>query len=458
MKEKIHFYHMNDWHSHLDNWPKMERYFNYQKEQHIEDDEAVFLFDIGDACDRQHPLIEATDGHAMISLLNQIGIDAATIGNNEGIGNPHGVLEHLYDEAEFPVVLGNIIDTDSQQAPKFAQSYTRLQTEKGTRLIIFGMTAPFDVSYKAVNWEPLDPVVEIKKTLNQIKQNEEYDVLLFLSHLGLPSDRHLAKRFPEINIIFGSHTHHVLPEGEMVGNTLLTGGGKHGQFMGHVTVDLMINDQTGEVEQFDTNPELIAAERMGSYPQDDEQVQEWLNKGNMLLRQQIYGELTSYLAHNEYHYNDLQHFSLKAISYVTQADISILNSGLFLTDLKEGAISRYELHQSIPHPMRLMEINVSGKQVKAILAEMKELQASLVDRPIIGMGFRGNVFGTLATQPPGLLDDSSAIIEDKVYRLISVDHLIYLPFFTQLKKSQYHLWGAPFLREVIGDYINQLSL
>lgn len=79
--------------------------------------EEVLLFDIGDACDRVHPLTEATNGKANIELLNQVPFDAVTIGNNEGIGNDKRQLDELYDDAEFPVVLANLYDPETDALP-----------------------------------------------------------------------------------------------------------------------------------------------------------------------------------------------------------------------------------------------------------------------------------------------------------------------------------------------------
>ena len=100
--KKLHIYHINDLHSHFDNWPKIRRFLLEKKAFHEKNGEEVLLFDIGDACDRVHPLTEATNGKANIELLNQVPFDAVTIGNNEGIGNDKRQLDELYDDAEFP--------------------------------------------------------------------------------------------------------------------------------------------------------------------------------------------------------------------------------------------------------------------------------------------------------------------------------------------------------------------
>ena len=48
--------------------------------------------------------------------------------------------------------------------------------------------------------------------------------------------------------------------------------------------------------------------------------------------------------------------SLEIIQDYAQADISLLNTGLFLKALPKGKVTRYDLHQSLPHPMHLVRI------------------------------------------------------------------------------------------------------
>ena len=105
--ERVHIYHTNDIHSHFENWPRISAYLREESKRLEQENETVFLFDIGDACDRVHPLTEATDGKGNIQLLNEVRYDAVTIGNNEGIGSSKNQLNHLYDEANFPVVISN---------------------------------------------------------------------------------------------------------------------------------------------------------------------------------------------------------------------------------------------------------------------------------------------------------------------------------------------------------------
>src|SRR5574337_420739 len=74
--------HLNDLHSHFENYPKIKRFFR-EKSVGFSD---VLRFDIGDNVDRSHPLTEVTLGKGNIALMNYLQLTAATIGNNEGLG------------------------------------------------------------------------------------------------------------------------------------------------------------------------------------------------------------------------------------------------------------------------------------------------------------------------------------------------------------------------------------
>lgn len=132
--------------------------------------------------DRSHPLTEATDGQINTTLLNQIGYDGVTIGNNEGIGNSHAQLEHLYDHANFPVLLANLYEQSTNTLAKFAQPYRIITTDQGTRIAVVGLTAPFFLTYRPNGWDPVTISEEMPQLLAQIEG--QYDVLVLLSHLA----------------------------------------------------------------------------------------------------------------------------------------------------------------------------------------------------------------------------------------------------------------------------------
>ena len=112
--EKLHIIHTNDLHSHFENFPLIARFINQQRQLDLQKQQQTFLFDIGDASDRVHPLTEATMAQANIDWMNQQQYDAVTIGNSEGLYYDHQILEHMYDQANFPVIVGNLYESQGK--------------------------------------------------------------------------------------------------------------------------------------------------------------------------------------------------------------------------------------------------------------------------------------------------------------------------------------------------------
>ncbi|MCT6816244.1 MAG: bifunctional metallophosphatase/5'-nucleotidase, partial [Lysinibacillus fusiformis] len=190
MLEKIHIFHTNDLHSHFKYWPRMQSYVKEERNNLASIGETSYLFDVGDHLDRSNIYTEATIGKGNVQLLNEAEYDVVTIGNNEGITLSHDELFHLYDDANFDVVVGNI-DAVNGRNPAWLKPYVVLTTKKGTKLGIIAATAMFDVYYEALNWQ----LVEARSTLLRLAHQlrKEVDIILCLSHLGITEDELLAE-------------------------------------------------------------------------------------------------------------------------------------------------------------------------------------------------------------------------------------------------------------------------
>ncbi len=75
--------------------------------------------------------------------MNNVGYDAVTIGNNEGVGNAKDQLNHLYDQANFDILLDNLFDKHLLQPPKWAKKYKMIETPQQTKIGLLALTAPF---------------------------------------------------------------------------------------------------------------------------------------------------------------------------------------------------------------------------------------------------------------------------------------------------------------------------
>lgn len=453
--KKLHIYHINDLHSHFDNWPRIRRFLLEKKAFHEKNGEEILLFDIGDACDRVHPLTEATNGKANIALLNQIPFDAVTIGNNEGIGNDKRQLDELYDDAEFPVVLANLYDPETDALPTWAQPYLIKELSSGLKVGIIGLTAPLYLSYIPNGWDPKESDEVLPKIL--LKVAPSVDLIILLSHVGIIEDIHIGEMYRSIPIIIGAHTHHVLPEGKWVEDSLLLGAGKFGKYIGHVTVSYDAD------RILDRKAELIEAGDLPEEPGDRLEVEELQQRGEELLSAIPIADNPVSLRADEGHINELLLLGLDAVTQYADTPFGILNSGLFLADLPEGIVTKNHLHQILPHPMRLLECTLTGRDFKVMIDEMEAQREELMTKEITGMGFRGRIFGELCYRGFEVDPDTKTVTvggreipDEEDITFVTVDHFRYITYFPTIEnEGRSRLLFPYFLRDVFGLHLEE---
>lgn len=441
--ENIHIYHTNDIHSHLERWPRIQELLNTRKETHQKQGEEVFLFDIGDFIDRWHPFSEGTKGKGNIDLLNESGFSAVTIGNNEGINLSFEDLDHLYSSAKFDVLVANLYQKGKIH-PLWLKPFEIYETKSGTRIAVIGITAPFSHLYELLGWELTDPFVELKEWIPVLKENS--DAIIVLSHLGLNDDERIAEEFPEIDVILGGHTHHVLLEGKQAGRTLIGAAGKFGNYVGHVTlnVDKQKIIRSKKSVLYDVN-ELPAVK------DEQEYADSFVLKGKELLTQKVIS-LAEPLMSDPFQETKLSLMLCQALREWCKADCAFLNAGLLLGPLA-GDVTTYDLLSICPHPINPCKIELTGEELKEVLLLSKNTDWPF--RQIKGLGFRGTVMGIMVYDQ--IIIKNEVIFIDGLELDIKGTYTLALPdmftfgyFFPELYKSQHKQYFLPeFLRDLL---------
>ncbi|MGY3766451.1 bifunctional metallophosphatase/5'-nucleotidase [Vagococcus vulneris] len=456
--QQIRFIHTNDIHSHFENWPRIRRFIKQQQKDAVQKGVDHITLDIGDFMDRQHPLTDYTNGQANVRLMNQVDYDAVTIGNNEGITNSHAQLNDLYNKSNFDVVLSNLKDKEINDTPKWAVTHKIITTKNGIKIGIMGLTAPMTLTYEPFGWQVLDVDVMLAKELTELKE-EQVDCIVLLSHLGLPVDKHIADGFPSIDIIFGSHTHHLLENGLMRNGVLLAAAGRFGEYIG--IVETVLDDNTNTV--INKIASVTKTEDLPMQKSDSFEIRELEMLGLNGLKNQVITVLKRPLLRED---SSLISLTADAMRSEGETAISFINSGLFLTDLLVGNLTALDLHQCLPHPMNLINVKLKGNELIRLVLEIEKNRDFLRNFPIVGMKFRGKVFGEMwyhglkydTLTKKVIFPDGSFVKADRFYTVTTVDHLLFLPFFPTLELAgETTLLGPKFLRNVLGDYLKKIN-
>ena len=444
MLETIHIFHTNDIHSHFEYWQRMQKFIKEQRLALAKKGESSFLFDIGDHIDRSNIYTEATLGKGNVQLLNEADYDVVTIGNNEGITLSFEDLYTLYDDAKFDVVVANIEPLHGNN-PEWLKPYTILQTKEGTKIGVLGATALFEVFYRELNWKVVEPRERLAQLAKELKK--QVDIVLCLSHLGITEDEILANECPMIDVIFGSHTHHLFVDGKIVNNVLLTGCGKFGMYTGHLT--LQFDHATKKL--FSKKENVIENASLPELDGEAQFIANLFEKGKQLLHIPVFQVAKTY--HKEwFHYSQLSQLFAQSILDFTNADCTLFNAGILLDHLNKGIVTKYDIHKILPHPINVCVIELTGTELKEVF-----LQAQNEDWPLLelkGLGFRGSIFGKMLTYDFSVNKNRELLVKgvvadlNKRYKLATLDMYTFGYFFPNFKYAKKKYYLPLFLRDI----------
>lgn len=437
----IKIFHTNDIHSHIYNYLKITNFLKNKKEQF--NDYMVYV-DIGDHVDRSHPYTEATLGKGNVKLLNEAGCDVATIGNNEGITLEKNDLKSLYNEADFDVICANLKEP-GEETP-FFQPYT-IKEVKGIKIGFIAATVEFTPFYRALGWEVSDAFDWIMKAVREIE--EQVDCLVMLSHLGRYDDETLAMMFPEIDVILSSHTHHHFLHGDEVGYTLIGAAGRFGDYVGEVTLTFEEKTLVGKKAQL-IETDLLAQVDDQYYDVGKYMLESHIVKDNMLPVERRLYSTSKFISRLS-----------EMVKLFTESDASVVHTGLIAKAFEGGTFTEYDLHKVLPHPINVVQIELSGRELKEVFNQ--SLKQEFKDEIVRGMGFRGDIFGCFVTNNIGYVQSERAyfignerIDERQTYTLGTLDMYTFGRIFPQFKSAKKKYLMPDFLRDIVRKYHEKL--
>lgn len=229
---KITLLHTNDMHSHIDPFPDTDpkhpglggfARINALVKRIRTEEENTLLLDCGDIY-QGTPYFNFFKGEAELKLMSQIGYDAGTIGNHEfdnGLVGISSQLKHM----NFPFINSNYDFTGTVLDGK-VEPY-KIFHKGGLKIGIFGLGIELEGLVSTKNCEGvdyIDPIYMAEKIVPVLKDKEQCDLVICLSHMGYSSnsggmcDMKLAKETSGIDVILGGHSHTLLETATRVRN------------------------------------------------------------------------------------------------------------------------------------------------------------------------------------------------------------------------------------------------
>ena len=184
----------------------------------------TLLLDAGDIF-QGTPYFNYFGGEIEFKLMSLLKYDAATLGNHDFDNSIDG-FHHQLPNANFDFVCANY-DFKNTILNTLVKPY-KIFFKDGIKIGVFGLGIELHnlVSpelFKETNY--LDPIEITKDITRELKETENCDLIICLSHLGYHykntqkvSDLKLAAATKDIDLIIGGHTHTFLPKPTLVKN------------------------------------------------------------------------------------------------------------------------------------------------------------------------------------------------------------------------------------------------
>ena len=333
----------------------------------IRAERQVIALDNGDTFHGTYPAVES-HGAALIPILNELEFDAMT-GHWEFAYGPERVRE-IAEQLDYPLLAMNCYREGSRE--RVFPPY-RMVERNGLRIAIIGVAATIvDKTMPASFSSGISFTLgrdELPLVIERVRNEERADLVIVLSHLGLPQELQLAADVDDIDVLVSGHTHNRLHRPAMVNGTLLMQSGSHGSFVGRL--DLLVDDGVQGYEH-------VLIEVDASIEPDDrvaELVDEAVEPHQDLL-DLLVGRTATALTRNQVMETTMDNLLLQAMQEASQAEVAFSNGWRYGAPVPPGNVTMNDLWNIVPTNPPVSTCELSGVELRHMLEEDLELTFS----------------------------------------------------------------------------------
>lgn len=322
-------------------------------------------------------------GRQMVEVMNQCGIDWMVPGNHE-FDLKRNELQARINESNFHWVVANAQENledgtkkpfhkdlpqgDKEYFPKYTEWNVTDKDGTVIRVGVVAVTIPFDVKkYATIT----DPFAAVGKAL---KEMEDCDVIIGLTHLNWADDVKLANQYPQIDLIIGGHDHYNMLKKTNHANVTKADANARTVYVHRFHLDKKTHQVTidSKLKDVDTSVEFD--------PLTQKIVKKWEQIGEQAVAaagidpNKVIATLKRPLDGREIairdHATGLGQLIAKAMLAASEqgATSAIFNSGsVRLDDYLEGDITGKDLMRVLPYGGPIRDVEMEGSLFKQVL-------------------------------------------------------------------------------------------
>ena len=327
--------------------------------------EPYLLFDAGD--NFQGTAISGfTRGASQITLMNIIHPDGVALGNHEFDYGWQNIDSLIRFKAMFNVTNANISHSDGKP---FATPYI-IKQSGNFKIAIIGLTTDdlpdLTLPEKIKGLKIASCEEALRKYLAVVKKGKP-TLIVVLSHIGVDADRELAKKFPEVNIFIGGHSHTALKTPIKENRSVIVQAGSRGQYVGELDLNIDLDGDS----LISYSGKLIETKNNLILPDPSIVKQIEIMEAPVAAK---YAETIGVLkkdwrAHDRKN-NNLAAFEAGVFREDLGVDIGIINYGGLRKSLQAGNITMRDIYEINPFGNEIVKFKLSGAEIKDVLEWM----------------------------------------------------------------------------------------
>ncbi len=352
VEKDVTIFIVNDVHGQINNYAKVKYIIDQEREN-----TSVIVTSAGDNFSG-NPIVDnyPEKGYPIIDIMNKVGFDIASIGNHE-FDYGEETLKNRIEQSNFNWICANVDMSNSVIPQPF--EYTTLSVDNlkitflglietnGKKDDVIPSTHPWRV--QNITFQKYKDVVA---NYAKIKEQENSDLYIALTHLGYSSDKELAKQFPYFDLIIGGHSHS--KANDIVNNIPIFQAGSYLNYLGKI--QLTVKDKSVESIKY----ELID---LREHTEQDADLKKLIDKYND--SPSFYEAIgKSYLNHSK---SQVGCFVSDAMRIRLNIDLTFQNTGGVRNGLDYGTIIKKEIYEILPFNNYMVIYNMTVADIKKFL-------------------------------------------------------------------------------------------
>lgn len=338
--------------------------------------ENVLLVDGGDTFS-DDLLGNLTEGEAVMRMMNRLGYQLLSLGNHDF---DYGLerTRQLQEIGGFPMRAANVLEKATGEAV-FGDPTVVLEAA-GLRIGFLPLgyhNSGLTGSKK--NMEPLeftDGVEAVRRWLPGLRRR--CDAVVVLSHMGTAMDRLLAEEAPEVELIIGAHSHDRIA-GERVGGSVIVQAVSDASVLGETAVEVQDGRITGIQnrlhtlwnDEFSDDPEMAELLESLRQPYQDQ-------------LEEVIGQVGAPVGRSYRSESPFDKLAGELMCQELDAEAAFLPGVGYGVTLLPGPLTREALYTLLPHPAKVVTLELSGAQILEILEQSVTNQKPGDPRQVVG--------------------------------------------------------------------------